>query len=311
MSASSVRAFAPGSIGNVGPGFDILGLAVSGWGDEVTASRTDGSGVVIADPGLPELPRDPDRHTAGIAAREVLRLAGAGRCGVSLVVAKGLPLSGGAGGSAASAVAAAVAVDALLDLRLGTDALLAACLAAEEQVSGRHADNLAPALLGGLVLVRSVEPLDVVPLPVPPELRVVLAHPDQRLRTADARAVLPATLSRALAMRQAAQVAALVAALASSDWALLARAVDDFIAEPARSPLLPGFAEAKRAALDAGALGASISGAGPTAFAFARSAVDGDRVARAMREAYERCGVACRARVAEVDRIGARVVDRR
>jgi homoserine kinase len=109
-------------------------------------------------------------------------------------------------------------------------------------------------------------------------------------------------------MRQAAQVAALVAALAAADWALLARAVDDFIAEPARAPLLPGFADAKAAALAAGALGASISGAGPTAFAFVRSADDGERVASAMREAYERRGVACRVRVADVDRTGARVV---
>jgi homoserine kinase len=310
MTAGRVRAFAPGSIGNVGPGFDILGLAVAGWGDTVTATRADRAGVAVTDPGLPELPTDPERHTSGIAATEVLRLAGAERCGVSLAVEKGLPLSGGAGGSAASAVAAAVAVNALFGLGLDTDRLLEACLAAEERVAGRHADNLASALLGGLVLVRSVDPLDVVRLPVPADLRIVLAHPAQRLTTAESRAVLPSTVPRALAMRQAAQVAALVAALAAADWALLARAVDDFIAEPARAPLLPGFVDAKRAALDAGALGASISGAGPTAFAFVRSVEDGDRVARAMRDAYQRAGVACRARVADVDRVGARVVER-
>ena len=187
---------------------------------------------------------------------------------MSLALCKGLPLSGGQGGSAASAVAGAVAADHLCGAGLDTNAL--ACVARswpKQAVAGRHADNIAPSLLGGLVLVRSLEPMDVIRLPVPSGLRVVLAHPDQQLRTRDARAALPDLVPRALALGQAANIAAMVAGACLDDLELFGRGLDDRIAEPARAVLLPGFARAKRAALDAGALGCSISGAGPTAFA--------------------------------------------
>jgi homoserine kinase len=302
----SVRGYAPGSIGNVGPGLDILGLAVTGPGDVVTASRRELPGIAITAAGHPELPADPDRNAAGLAAREVLRRADAEAVGVSLAIEKGLPLAGGQGGSAASAVAGAVATNLLLGSPLGTADLLAASLAAEERLAGRHLDNVAPALLGGLVLVRSLDPIDVVSLPMPEELRIVLAHPEQRLHTADARAVLPAAIERPLAIYQAAQVAAMVAAFIMDDRALLSRAFDDRIAEPARAPLLPGFREAKAAALAAGALGGSISGSGPTSFALAAGDEAAGRVAAAMERAYREAGVACRARVARVDRLGAR-----
>jgi homoserine kinase len=302
------RAFAPGSVGNLGPGLDILGLAVGGAGDEVLVERADASGVIVRDPGHPDLPTRADRNTAALAAAEVVRRTGAPVRGLAVSVRKGLPLSGGQGGSAASAVAAAVATNRLLGDPLDRTALLAACLAAEETVAGRHADNVAPSLLGGAVLVRSLDPLDVVCLPVPAELRVVLAHPDQRLRTRDARAVLPREVSLSLALAQAAQVAAIVAALAAEDYALLGRALDDRIAEPARASLLPGFAEAKAAALAAGALGASISGAGPTAFALTRGDESARAVAAAMDAAYRRAGASPQVRVAQVDRQGAREI---
>jgi homoserine kinase len=308
--SGAVTAFAPGSIGNVGPGLDILGLAVAGEGDAVRAEWLDQPGIRMLDPGHPELPREAERHTSGLAARAVLRRladdATGGR-GVGLSVRKGLPLSGGQGGSAASAVAGAVAVNALLGGRLGPVELIEACLDAEEAVAGRHADNIAPSLLGGLVLIRSMDPLDVVRLPVPADLYVVLAKPEQRMRTADARAVLPRQISREVALHQAAHVAAMVAALALEDYALLARSVDDRIAEPVRAGLLPGFAEAKAAALAAGALGSSISGSGPTAFALARGPESADRVAAAMAAAYRARGTSCRVRVGPVDRDGATV----
>jgi homoserine kinase len=190
-------------------------------------------------------------------------------------------------------------------------ALVGASLEAEETVSGRHADNVAPSLLGGIVLIRSLEPLDLIQLPVPDELWIVLARPDQRLRTADARSVLPAEISRGVALHQAAQVGAIVAALASGNYALLGRAIDDRIAEPVRTRLLPGFQEAKRAAMAAGALGSSISGGGPTAFALVRGQAAGKRVAAAMMAAYTGCGYRSDVRVAQVDRKGARVIPER
>jgi homoserine kinase len=308
--SGAVTAFAPGSVGNVGPGLDILGLAVAGDGDAVRAEWLDRPGIRMLDPGHPELPSEAERHTAGLAARAVLARAGdaatRGR-GIGLSVRKGLPLSGGQGGSAASAVAGAVAVNALLGEPLDRMELVEVCLDAEEAVAGRHADNIAPSLLGGIVLIRSMEPLDIVQLPVPAELHVVLAKPEQRMRTAEARAVLPREVPRAVALHQAAHVAAMVAALALDDYALLARSVDDRIAEPARSGLLPGFAEAKAAALAAGALGSSISGSGPTAFALARGRASAERIAAAMAAAYRARGAACAVRVGPVDRSGATV----
>jgi len=311
---AAVTAFAPATVGNVGPGLDILGLAVEGPGDQVRAEWIGEPGIRILDPGHPELPSEAERHTSGVAALAVVRRAGAGTVeevahrGIGLRVRKGLPLSGGQGGSAASAVAGAVAVNTLLGSPLDRLALLDACLDAEEAVAGRHADNLAPALLGGIVLIRTMEPLELVELPVPPELFVVLVRPEQRMRTADARSVLPREIPRAVALHQAAQVAAMVAALASGDYALLGRALDDRIAEPARAGLLPGFAEAKAAALVAGALGSSISGSGPTAFALARGRDAADRVAAAMVAAHGAGGRPCDAQVGRVDRRGARVV---
>jgi len=306
----AVTAFAPGSIGNVGPGLDILGLAVAGQGDTVRAAWTGTPGIVILDSGHPEITSDVARHTSGLAAREVVARSETDlrERGIGLWVRKGLPLSGGQGGSAASAVAGAVAVNALLGSPLDRIALVEACLAAEEVVAGRHADNIAPSLMGGLVLIRSLDPPDLVPLPVPPGLLVVLVRPDQRLRTADARAVLPREIPRAVALHQAAQVAAMVAAFALGDYSLLSRSVDDRIAEPARAGLLPGFLQAKAAALASGALGSSISGSGPTVFALARGRTTAERVQAAMVEAYREAGQRADARVAEVDRSGARLV---
>jgi homoserine kinase len=302
----SVRAFAPGTIGNVGPGFDVLGLAVTGPGDAVVAEWTPGPGITVRDPGHPSLPREPERHTAGIAALEVLRRSGSTR-GIALTVEKGLPLGGGRGGSGASAVAGAVAVNALLGNPVDRPGLLAAALAAEAAVSGRHLDNVAPALMGGLVLVRGLDPPDAVRLPTPPGLHVVLAEPDQVLRTADARAVVPRTVPLAVAVAQCGDVAALVAALVAGDLALLGKGVEDHLAEPARAPLLPRFREAKAAALAAGAVAASLSGSGPTAFALAGDAATAAAVASAMGEAYRTGGVACRVRVERVQTDGARV----
>jgi len=304
----AVRAFAPGTVANLGPGLDILGLAVEGAGDTVTVARCPGRKIEIRSSGHPKIPTDPARNTAGLAAARVRERAGARAEGLVLTIRKGLPLSGGQGGSAASAAAAAVATNALFGSPLSRRDLFEPCLEAEEAVSGRHADNVAPALFGGIVLVLSLDPPDLVALPVPKNLLVVLAEPRQRLRTRDARSVLPRSVRREAALAQAASVGALVAALAARDFALLARAVRDRIAEPARAPLLRGFAEAKAAALEAGALGCSISGSGPSAFAFAAAPADARRIARRMVSAYRERGIAARSRVCRIDRRGARLV---
>lgn len=303
-----VRAFAPGTVANLGPGLDILGLAVAGAGDTVTAERSANREIRIRSSGHPEIPGDPERNTAGIAAARVRAMASADSVGLTLEIAKGLPLSGGQGGSAASAVAAAVAVNELLGSPLRREELLEPCLAAEAAVSGRHADNVAAALFGGVVLIRTMEPIDVVRLSFPEELRVVIVAPQQSLRTEEARTRLPRSVSLPVALAQAAAVGALVAALATRDLDLLRRSIEDRIAEPARAPLLPGFVEAKRAALEAGALGCSISGSGPASFAFAVGDETARRIGKAMVAAYRSEGVPASARVGAIDASGARVV---
>ena len=310
VAAPRVRVFAPGGIGNLGPGLDVLGCAVTGPGDVVELAWNEertSELLRIDDAGHPDLPRDPGRHTSAIAALAVLRKSGiAPPRSLVMRVEKQLPLAGGQGGSAASAVAGAVAMNELLGNPVDSKALLHAALEAESAVAGRHADNIAPALLGGVVLVREVDSLDIIPIPFPAALRIVLAHPQQRLATAAARAALPTRIPRAVAVQQSANVAAMVAALTSGDLELLRRALDDQIAEPARAPLLPGFTAAKAAALHAGALGCSISGAGPTSFAFAADDVAARRIAAAMVGAYEDCGVNAKARIGAIDPQGAR-----
>jgi len=297
-------ATAPGGIGNIGPALDVLGCAVVGARDGVTVEWRQEPGIEVADAGHPDLPRDAARHTAALAAAAVLRRAGV-KHGLTLWCRKGLPLSGGQGGGAASAVAGAVATNALLGNPLGTDALLSSCLDAESAVAGRHLDNIAASLLGGIVLVRSLDPIEVIRLPVPSGLILVLAHPAQRLTTIDSRRALPEVVGRGDVIHQMGNAGAMVAACFTGDVALFGRAIDDRIAEPARAPLLPGFLAAKRAALDAGAYGVSISGAGPSAFAVVSDDLIARAVATAMRNAYLAAGLECETRVTRVDPEGA------
>jgi homoserine kinase len=266
-------------------------------------------GVTVLDPGHPDLPVSTDRHTAAIAATAVLKLVmelgvTLAAPGIALTVRKGLPLSGGQGGSAASAVAGASAANALVGAVLDTKQLLACCLVAEARVAGMHLDNIAPALLGGIVLVRSIDPIDYIRLPVPTGLRLVIVHPAQQLSTSTSRQALPASVALAVVTHQLAQVSAMVAACFTDDIGLFGRSIDDRIAEPARVHLLPGFIEAKRAAMGAGALGASISGSGPTSFAITSSADQAERVAVAMTAAYAGHGIASEATVTAIDEQG-------
>ena len=310
--AERYRATSPGGIGNLGPGLDVLGCAIAGARDEVIAEWSDTTGVTVLESGHPDLPAAADRHTSAIAAGAVWKMVAERGCammapGVALVVRKGLPLSGGQGGSAASAVAGAAATNALLGDLLATKQLLACCLVAEARVAGMHLDNIAPALLGGIVLVRSIDPIDYIRLPVPSGLRLVIVHPDQRLSTSTSRQALPSSVALSAVTHQLAHVSAMVAACFTNDLTLFGRSIDDRIAEPARAHLLPGFIAAKRAALDAGALGASISGSGPTAFAIADSVDRAQRVAAAMQAAYASSDVACTAVVTTIDEQGTTV----
>jgi homoserine kinase len=309
----SVTAFAPATVSNVACGFDVLGFALESPGDEVTAAFSGGTDFLVriddiqGDHG--RLPRDAARNTAGVSARALLTRLGERR-GVALTIRKGLPLSSGLGGSAASAVAAVVAVDALLQARSSLETLMACAFEGERIGAGSaHGDNIAPAVYGGLVLVRVADPPDVVRLPVPDGLTAVVVHPALEIETARARAMLGDTVPLADAIRQWANLGAFVDALHRGDFALLSRALEDTIAEPRRAPLVPGLAAIKRAAADAGALGCSLSGSGPSLFALCRDAASAGKVASAMTSAVARhIGGESQTYVSPIAPHGARVV---
>jgi homoserine kinase len=304
---STIRVKAPATVANLGPGFDVLGLAVAEPGDVVMARLTADGGVVIrrisGDGG--KLPTAASRNTAGIAAGAVLRLAGSDR-GVELELEKGMPLGSGLGSSAASAAAAAAAVNLLLGAPLSDGDLVEACLEAEAAVSGRHADNVAPSLLGGLILVRSTDPLDLVRLPIPGGLMVVVVTPHFELPTRLAREALPDRVPLKDAVRNQANLAALVSAFHNGDVALLGRALDDVVVTPARLDLIPGCRQVITAALQAGALGSSISGAGPSVFALCSSAENTVPVSRSMQQRFSDAGLDSDVVISPADCPGAR-----
>lgn len=283
-----VTAFAPATIGNVICGFDVFGLALDAPGDRVTVFSSDVPGIRIrsieGDGG--RLPTDPARNAATVAISALLEEAGLEE-GLEVTVEKGLPLSGGMGGSAASSVAGAVAADGLLGTDFSTDDLLRFALEGERMAAGSaHLDNVAPALLGGLLLVRRDHARPITRLPIPPGLSVALLHPDVELSTKAGREVLGTTVPLNEAVAQWGNTAAFVHALHTGDWELLADSLEDHIAEPRRSAAIPAFDEVRAAALGAGALACGISGAGPSLVAFCRDQGEAEVVGDAMLSAY-------------------------
>src|SRR5437762_2768840 len=311
MTERVVTAFSPATVSNVACGFDVLGFPMEEPGDIVSA-RLIRSGVEIDDISGDggRIPREPEKNTASVAAQAMLQMLGDKR-GVALTIRKGLPLSSGLGGSAASAAAAVVAVNALVGGNATIDQLVAAALIGEGLgAGGAHPDNIAPAICGGFVLVRHPDPPDIVRLPVPNGLTCVVIHPDLEIETAKARALLGTTVPLADAIRQWANLGALVDALHRSDFALMARALEDTIAEPRRAPLVPGLAAIKQAAIAAGALGCSLSGSGPSLFALCRTAAAAERVVAAMKYAGSaEIGGGARRVVSHIAPAGARVGD--
>lgn len=309
----SVTAFAPATVSNLSVGFDVVGLALGGPGDTVTARLNGPPGVRVASvsssvPGAPALPTEPTKNTAAIAAAATLRRAGI-EAGVELDIVKGLPIGSGLGSSAASAAAAAFAVNLLVGSPLRRAELIEPVIDAEAAVAGRHADNAAPAILGGLVLVRSLDPLDVVRIPAPDGLCVAVASPRFELLTRQSRAVLPREVPLGEMVKMSAGLGALVAACYSGDLGLLARALSQ--GDPvtrARTPLIPGGAEAIRAATDAGAIASGISGSGPSLFALCRSGFDAAAAGDAMKAAFAKAGLECAVHHSGADAPGARRV---
>ncbi len=308
----AVRVFAPASISNLGCGFDIFGVALEGPGDEVIVRAAAGTGIVslsvTGDGG--RVPTDPARNAAALAVRGVLeRLESA--AGIAIEVRKGIPLASGLGGSAASAVAGAVAADALLGCDLDPIALLECAMIGESKGSGaNHADNAAPSLVGGFVLVLPGRPTRMVQLPTPDDMIVAVAHPAMEVETLRARMILDDTVPLEAGIQQWGNTAGLVAGLFTEDWDLIARCVRDAVAEPVRATLVPGFKRVKASALEAGAVAAGLSGSGPSVFALCRGRRAAQSAVAAMAKAFRvEAGVESDTVISTAKATGARILE--
>jgi len=313
---SMVTAFAPASIGNVGVGFDMLGLALAGVGDRVTAKRTGAAGISIAEiRGLdgeihPSLSTEPDQNTAAIAANALWEAQGEST-GIELLLNKGIPLQSGMGGSAASAVAAVVAANALLPEPLPHEQLLPFAMEGEKYASGGlHSDNVAPSLMGGLVLCPAVLLPRMMQIKTPTGVSSVLLHPELQIDTAKARRSLAKGYTLEQWLSQQGYLAGFITGCATDDHALIRQSFHDVIIEPQRSAAVVCFDAVKEAAMKADALGASLSGSGPSIFALCMDA-NASNVATAMEQACRTSGVECQSWVSPMKTPGAHVEDSR
>jgi len=305
-----VSVFAPATVSNVACGFDIIGFAINEPGDVVSVRKVEKPGVqlknISGDSG--KLPREPSKNTASIAVIELLKNLTV-TDGIEIELQKNMPLGSGLGSSAASAVAAVLAANTLFDNQLSREELLPFVLEAEKVACGTaHADNATPSLLGGFILVRGYNPLDPVSLHVPDELICTVLHPVLEIQTEHARNILPDKVLLKDAVTQWGNVGGLVAGLLTNDYGLISRSLQDVIAEPVRSKLISGFSEIKKTAIDAGALGCSISGSGPSIFALSKSKSTANRVGQAMKDACDAKGIDNTIYISEVNKKGARVI---
>ncbi len=306
-----IRAFAPATVANVSCGFDIFGFAVDDPGDEVVLTLTDDNEVTITtitgDEG--KLSKDPQKNTAGVGVLTFLEGTGI-KQGVSIELHKKLPLGSGMGSSAASSVAALVGMNKLMGEPLSRKELLPFAMEAERVACGAaHADNVAPSLLGGFVLVRGYSPLDVVNIPTPPNLYCVLVHPHVELKTSDSRQVLRSSISLKDAITQWGNIAGLVAGLMKPDYGLISRSLKDVVAEPVRSVLIPGFDAIKELAVKEGALGCGISGSGPTIFSLCMEREQAVRIGKIIQAQFSEYKLHSDVFVSKINQEGARVIE--
>ena len=306
----SVRVFSPATVANVGSGFDILGFALDGPGDEIVVSAKDSPGIsIVNNTKYLAIPVDPKQNTAGIAVEAYLQKIGSQQ-GVEIRIEKKIRPGSGIGSSSASAAGAVYGVNELLGRPLEPEALVELAMQGEKAASGAaHADNVAPCLLGGFVLVRRYDPLDIIRLPTPKNLYCTIVHPQIELRTEDARRILKREITLKDATKQWGNIAGLVAGLFMEDYGLIGRSLEDVIIEPVRSLLIPGYHEAKSKAMEASALGCSISGSGPSLFALSQDEETARKVGQQMASVFEGLEIDHQIYVSKINQAGPSILD--
>lgn len=303
-----LKIFSPATVANVSCGFDSLGFAVDAIGDEMTFTKTAEKGVQITNITGADLTYNVDENAASAVVKKMLNAANA-TFGIKLTIHKGFSPGSGLGSSAASAAGAAFGTNQLLGALYSNLELTKFAMLGEEVACGSAiADNVAAAIYGGFVLVRSYEPLEIIKLPVPSELRVVAIHPQIAIKTKDARDVLPTKIPLKDAVTQWANVGGLISGLYTDNYNLISNSLVDVVAEPARKPLIPFFDAVKNSALKAGALGAGISGSGPTIFALCKGDTIAEGVYKSIEESYKNTGIDFEIFVSKVNPEGIKIL---
>jgi homoserine kinase len=308
MTKDSLKVFGPATVSNVGPGFDLLGFALETPGDELVIRRNGSGKLTLINETDCRLPTDPERNVAAIAARSLLRELDAGE-GFDLVFRRKIPPGSGVGSSAASCVAAVFGINELLGSPFDTAALVPFAMEGEKVASGSvHADNIAPALLGGICLIRSYDPIDIKHIPCPNDLWCAVVHPHLEIRTAESRKLIPKTIPLETALQQCGNLAGLVAGLSSGDYSLISRSVTDLFAEPYRTGQLPEYAALRQAALEAGSVGTGLSGSGPSVFSLCRGEEMATSVGEVMLNHFTERRIRARSYVSRISQAGCKLI---
>ena len=307
----SIKVFAPATVANVACGFDVMGFAMESIGDVLTVNRTSEPGLRITEiEGCDGLPTDPERNVTTVAVQALLdALDSKYKGGFEFKLIKKVAAGSGLGSSASSSSAGVFAVNELLGNPFSKKELVYFAMQGEKAASGLpHADNVAPSLLGGFTLVRSYDPLDVISLDYPKELYATVVHPQIEVKTSDSKKILRQQITLKNAITQWGNVGGLVAGLAKGDYDLIGRSLEDVIAEPVRSYLIPFFPEAKAAAMDTGALGCSISGSGPSTFALSKDKETAENIGEKFTELYQSNEIEANVYVSKINPKGAEVI---
>lgn len=306
--ASGIKVFAPASVGNCIVGFDSLGLCLEQPGDEIIVTLVDEPGLKITKitGAKGRLPLEVEKNTAGFAALSLLKHLGQENLGIEMEIHKKMPFGSGLGSSAASAVAGAFAINELLKRPLEKRELLPFAMEGEMLASGsRHADNVAPSLLGGIVLTRDNETLDVHRLTIPKGLYATVIYPHVEVLTKSARDILSPTVPLNKMVQQSANMAAFVLGLFNGDLDLIKRSLHDVVIEPQRAQLIPHFEKVKQVALEEGALGCSISGAGPSIFALSANSLIAENIGKAMETIFQKEKIETNLYISKINQEGA------
>ncbi|MFA3783478.1 homoserine kinase [Melioribacteraceae bacterium 4301-Me] len=303
MKEKKVRVFAPASVSNVGPGFDLMGFALNGIGDEIELSFSKENSIritkIVGENG--KLPYDPQKNTATVAIESLLTKHKIS-VGLDVKIIKKMGIGSGLGSSAASAVAAVVAANELLELNFTKHQLLEHAVKGEMAASqALHADNVAPCLFGGFVLIRGYNPIDIVQIDYPKNLFCTIIYPQIEIKTSDARKILDKKVDMKTAVAQAGNAAGLIAGLLTKDFSLISRSIIDLIAEPKRAALIPCYNEVREAALSNGAINCNITGSGPSMFAFSNSKAKAKSIANAMKKAATKKGLQSKIYISKIN----------